>query len=57
MLDIPKCNYQYTGKKFAEVCAIAKELSAALKAADAEDYDLLVVDYFLRDEDYNRKGR
>ena len=48
--DMPKYNYQYTGKKFAEVCAIAKEISAALKAAGAEDYDLLAVDYFLWDE-------
>lgn len=48
--DMPKCNYQYTGKKFAEVCAIAKEISATLKAAGTEDYDLLAVDYFLWDE-------
>lgn len=48
--DMPKYNYQYTGKKFAEVCAIAKEISAALKAAGADDYDLLAVDYFLWDE-------
>ena len=48
--DMPKYNYQYTGKKFADVCAIAKEISAALKAAGAEDYDLLAVDYFLWDE-------
>lgn len=48
--DMPKYNYQYTGKKFAEVCAIAKEISSALKAAGAEEYDLLAVDYFLWDE-------
>lgn len=48
--DMPKYNYQYTGKKFAEVCTIAKEISAALKAAGAEDHDLLAVDYFLWDE-------
>ena len=48
--DMPKYNYQYTGKKFAEVCAIAKEIAAALKAAGAEDYDLLAVDYFRWDE-------
>ena len=45
--DMPKYNYQYTGKKFAEVCTIAKEISAALKTAGADDYDLLAVDYFL----------
>ena len=48
--DMPKYNYQYTGKKYTEVCAVAKEISAALKAAGAEDYDLLAVDYFLWDE-------
>ena len=51
-LDIPgmpKYNYQYTGKKYAEVCSLAKEISAALKSAGAEDYDLLAVDYFLWD--------
>ena len=48
--DMPKYNYQYTGKKYAEVCKTAKEISAALKAAGAEDYDLLAVDYFLWDE-------
>lgn len=48
--DMPKYNYQYTGKKYTEVCAIAKKISAALKAAGAEDYDLLAVDYFLWDE-------
>ncbi len=48
--DMPKYNYQYTGKKYTEVCAIAKEISAALKTAGAEDCDLLAVDYFLWDE-------
>ena len=48
--DMPKYNYQYTGKKYTEVCTIAKEISTALKAAGAEDYDLLAVDYFLWDE-------
>lgn len=47
---MPKYNYQYTGKKYAEVCSLAKEISAALKSAGAEDYDLLAVDYFLWDE-------
>ena len=45
--DMPKYNYQYTGKKYIEICTIAKEISAALKEAGAEDYDLLAVDYFL----------
>ena len=48
--DMPKYNYQYTGKKYAEVCAIAKEIAAELKKAGADDYDLLAVDYFMWDE-------
>lgn len=48
--DMPKYNYQYTGKKYAEVCAIAKGIAAELKKADVDDYDLLAVDYFMWDE-------
>lgn len=48
--DMPKYNYQYTGKKYAEICALAKDISSALKASGADDYDLLAVDYFLWDE-------
>lgn len=48
--DMPKYNYQYTGKKYSEVCNIAKEIAAELKKAGAEDYDLLAVDYFMWDE-------
>ena len=48
--DMPKYNYQYTGKKYTEVCAIAKEIAAELKKAGADDYDLLAVDYFMWDE-------
>lgn len=48
--DMPKYNYQYTGKKYAEVCTIAKEIAQELKKSGAENYDLLAVDYFLWDE-------
>ena len=48
--DMPKYNYQYTGKKYAEVCDIAKQIAAELKKAGADDYDLLAVDYFMWDE-------
>lgn len=48
--DMPKYNYQYTGKKYAEVCKIAKEISKELKDAGEENYDLLAVDYFMWDE-------
>lgn len=48
--DLPKYNYQYTGNKYAEVCAIAKEIAKELQKSSAENYDLLAVDYFLWDE-------
>lgn len=48
--DMPKYNYQCTGKKYVEVCTIAKDIAAVLKASGAEDCDLLTVDYFLWDE-------
>ena len=48
--DMPKYDYQYTGKKYAEVCSIAKDIAAELKKAGADDYDLLAVDYFMWDE-------
>ena len=49
-LDIagmPKYNYQYTGKKYVEVCAIAKEISNKLVINGSKDADLLAVDYFI----------
>ena len=48
--DMPKYNYQYTGKKYMEVCTIAKEIAQELKKSGAENFDLLAVDYFLWDE-------
>ena len=29
--NMPKYNYQYTGKKYTEVCAVAKEIASSLK--------------------------
>ena len=48
--DMPKYNYQYTGKKYVEVCTTAKQIAAMLKSAGTDDADLLAVDYFLWDE-------
>lgn len=48
--DMPKYDYQYTGKKFTEICSIAKMIGADLKKAGAEDHDLLAVNYFLWNE-------
>lgn len=48
--NMPKYNYQYTGKKYVEVCGIAKQIAKELVAAGEKDADLLAVDYFMWDE-------
>ncbi|MGB4610734.1 MAG: hypothetical protein WBH77_08965 [Saccharofermentanales bacterium] len=48
--DMPKYNYQYTGKKFVEVCEIAKQIASMMQSEGVEAVDLLAVDYFLWDE-------
>lgn len=48
--DMPKYNYQYTGKKYVEVCSIAKGIAAELQKIGVRDFDLLAVDYFMWDE-------
>ena len=48
--DMPKYNYQYTGKRYAEVCKVAKQIASSIKIVDGENVDLLAVDYFLWDE-------
>lgn len=48
--DMPKYDYQYTGKKFIEICSIAKKIGADLKKSGAEDHDLLAVNHFLWNE-------
>lgn len=48
--NMPKYNYQYTGKKYVEICNVAKEISYLLNKSGVEDCDLLAVDYFMWDE-------
>lgn len=48
--NMPKYNYQYTGKKYVEVCTIAKQIAAEMGNLGINDTDLLAVDYFLWDE-------
>lgn len=47
---MPKYNYQCTGRKYAEVCAIAKQIAGELAATGEKEADLLAVDYFMWDE-------
>jgi len=47
---MPVYTYQYTGKKYLEVCSITKEISKTMQAKGLTDTNLLSVDYFLWDE-------
>lgn len=49
VVDLPKYNYQYTGRKYVEACENAKVIAERLNEAGL-DADLLMVDYFLWDE-------
>lgn len=49
-LEVPKVphyNYQFTGKKYLEICDIVKQLALKLKNAGIECENLLAVDYYL----------
>ena len=47
---LPKYNYQLTGKKYRELCAVGETLAAQLRAAGVKDADFLDVDYFIWEE-------
>ena len=44
--DMPKYNYQYTGKKYVEICKVAKYIASEIEILDGNNTDLLTVDYF-----------
>lgn len=48
--NLPRYNYQVTGKRYAEISALTGEMARALHAAGAHDANLLTVDYFIWDE-------
>ena len=45
--DLPKYDYQITGKVYAHLCEIAKELASDLANSGFLDKTLLAVDYFI----------
>jgi len=47
---LPKYNYQVTGKKYVELCALGRELALELENAGMRRADMLEVDYFIWDE-------
>lgn len=48
--NLPRYNYQLTGKKYKELSKIAKDIAVEMKKAGAKDYTLLAVDYFIWEE-------
>lgn len=48
--NLPRYNYQLTGKKYKELSIIAKDIAIEMKKAGAKDYTLLAVDYFIWEE-------
>ncbi len=48
--NLPRHNYQLTGKKYAELCHIEKDIATELTKAGLSNVNLLTVDYFIWDE-------
>lgn len=48
--DLPRYNYQLTGKKYIELCEIAKAVAQVMRKEGITDANLLTVDYFIWDE-------
>lgn len=48
--DLPRYNYQLIGKKYLELCGIAKSIAGEMRTAGIADANLLTVDYFIWDE-------
>jgi len=45
--NLPRYDYQLTGKVYKYLCDVAKEISGELRNADFQDTNLLAVDYFI----------
>ena len=48
--NLPRHNYQMTGKKYAELSGYAQKIADEMKAAGVANVTLLTVDYFIWDE-------
>lgn len=47
MPKVPYYNYQFTGKKYLEICEVVKQLAQKLKDSGVDCENLLTVDYYL----------
>jgi hypothetical protein len=48
--DLPRYNYQLTGKKYTQLCDVGRELATELRKVGLPNMDLLDVDYFIWEE-------
>ncbi|MBI4184146.1 MAG: hypothetical protein HY521_09135 [Proteobacteria bacterium] len=48
--DLPRYNYQVTGKRYQDLCDIAKAIAQEMQKEGISDANLLTVDYFIWDE-------
>jgi hypothetical protein len=48
--DLPRYNYQFTGKKYFELCQTTKTIAEEMRKQGVADANLLTVDYFIWDE-------
>lgn len=48
--DLPRYNYQLTGKRYRDLCSTAKEIAREMQSQGIADANLLTVDYFIWDE-------
>ena len=48
--DLPRYNYQLTGKKYCELSAVAKDIAKEMSDLGLPGSNLLMVDYFIWDE-------
>jgi len=48
--NLPRYDYQITGKRYKYLCDVCKEISQELNNAGFKDITLLAVDYFIWDQ-------
>ena len=48
--DLPRYNYQFTGRKYQDLCKTVTEIAKEMQALGDVDTNLLAVDYFIWDE-------
>jgi hypothetical protein len=48
--NLPRYNYQHNGKKYEELCNIAKQIAKEIESMGSIEANLLTVDYFMWDQ-------